>query len=143
MEKHNLIGFKNEIEKTAMPRLLMKAISPFKAWRAGVRGQKSMLRQVDREIRELRLLDPKFDAAGYKAKRMSQLERQGAQAAKAQEQSFMEGAVKQKGMLSKLKTPLLLGGAAAAGLYAVNKINDKAEEDRQRMLMQRGFLRYQ
>lgn len=146
MNSHNIKGFSDELEKLAMPRILIKAFSPIKAWRAGVSGEKKMLRIVDKEIRGLKMKDPSFDVASYKFERLNQLKTQGAAAAEEHAKAILEGAANKvpgQGFLAKHKGKLLLGGAAVGGIYLANKMNDYEEEKKKQMFLQnRGIVGY-
>ena len=138
MNKHNLKGFSLEIKKEATPRFIMKMLSPLKSWRAGVKGEKAMIKTVDREAKQIRRLNPEHDISTFKAKRMAQLEEAGSKAGTDLEKNILEGSKKTptgQGFLSRHKGKLLIGGAAAGGLYLASKPVDKEEEARKKARM--------
>lgn len=139
MKNNVMAGFVDEMQKQAIPLPLMKLLSPVKAWRAGVRGRKAFMRQIDNEIRQLKFKDPGFDAAGHRAKRLQELETEGREAV---QKALTEGKNTVPGgesFFKKHKGKILLGGAVAGGLYLANKMNESEDERRQQIAMSRGY----
>lgn len=134
MNKAVLKGFSDEMQKEALlPKFILKGLSPLKSWRAGMKGSKTHVRQIDRELRKIKFTDPKFDAGGYRVKRLQQLEEAGEKAGKAIEKSFTEGGKSiagGQGIISRNKGKVLVGGAVAGGLLLASSSNTKDEQKR-------------
>ena len=138
MDKAVLKGFADEMQKQALlPRFLLKAMSPIKGWRAGVKGEKSMIRQVDREVKKIKFKDPGFDAASYRVTRLEELQTTGAEVSK---KILEKGKIPAgQSFVSKHKKKLLVGGAAVGGLYLATSSNEKGELRRKRLAATRNF----
>ncbi len=130
MNKQNLVGFKNEIQKEAKFLPLTRGKGVIKRFFAKRKGAKDIYKQTSNEAAAMLKKDPKFNVGGYMKERGAQLTRLGKEQASTLESATIKGGkgVKGKSFTSRHKKGLIVGGAAAAGgLYLANSAN--AERD--------------
>jgi len=142
MNKQNLVGFKNEIQKDAKFLPLVRGKGAIKRFFAKRKGAKDIYKQTSNEAAAMLKKDPNFNVSGYMKERGAQLTRLGKeQASKAENVALTSGkGPKGKGFVSRHKKGLVVGGAAVAGgLYLANSANESSEKKRRQLASMRGL----
>jgi len=139
MNKQNLKGFNNEIQKEALfPVSWVKGLTKLKVLRAGVKGEKALVREAGRVAsKAARTGGKEVGATGQVDDIVAAMKNTRI----AKGQGVIDAAVKEPtkavggGLLSKHKGKLLIGGAVAGGLYLASKPEDQEEAARKKARM--------
>jgi len=140
MNHNTIIGFRDEIQKTAIfPVKVIEGVQKLKGVRAAVKGSKRQVREAGRLVQKARLAGGKeFNATGKFDEVL--------QTVKERDSAIAENILSPKttgpageGFLKKHKKKLILGGAIAGGLYLANKMNSAVDEQRQQEASSRNF----